>query len=342
MATSPQILELSITNEDEAFAALEAALSGALGDQPVQLNFDHWPVLTMRYEGADFDSTVTPELAQAIIELQHALNRTYARHVLHTNNARSLTNEQRRGLQIKAKVEQGSSLINIDLGEFGKVLTNGLVGRMSSQDLMITVLGAALIGGSLLAWKAYLKQKSEGKVLDEQTRLQLGMSQQETRRTEILAEALTKNVALRNTQADFDDAKREFVRGGVDANTVMLQGLEMKASDAKAIGSSPRTASDDVQLNGHYIIQKLDWQNPEEVRMSLLSTDDPKLSFVAVLKYSLALPVEQKEKLQRAEWERMRLYMAINATRLRGEVTSARIVTVDWPSEDPQSADTGA
>lgn len=340
MATSPEILAITITSEAEAFAALETALSGSLGDRPVSLNFDHWPVLTMRYEGEDFDSTVTPDLAEAIIELQHALNRAYARHVLHTNNARSLTNEQRRGLQIKAKVEQGSSLINIDLGEFGKVLMNGMVGRMSSQDIMITVLGAVLVGGGYLAWKAYLKHKSEGKVLDEQTKLQLGMSQEETRRTEILAAALTKNIALRNTQADFDDARREFVRGGVEANNLTLQGLQMKASDAKTIGSSPRTASEEVQLNGHYVIQKLDWQNPEEVRMSLLSTDDSKLTFVAALKYSIELPAEQKQKLQQAEWDRMRLYMAINATRLRGEVTSARIVSVDWPSDQPKDPGT--
>ena len=63
---------------------------------------------------------------------------------------------------------------------------------------MITVLGIALVCGGYLAWKAYLKNKAEGKLLEERTRRQLVMSEQETRRMKILADAMT----IGKTQSD--------------------------------------------------------------------------------------------------------------------------------------------
>jgi len=49
------------------------------------------------------------------------------------------------------------------------------------------------------------------------------------------------------------------------------------------------------------------------------------------------MSADQKQMLQQAEWERKRLHMTINATRLRGEVTSARIVSVNWPVANTQN-----
>lgn len=334
MATRQNMETITVSSEEHAFELIQQALSGEFQDRNVTLDFEGWPVISLRYEGQDFDSTVTPDVAEAIVELQHALNRTYARCVLKTANARKLTNEQRRELQIKAKVEQGSSLIKIDLGDYANTLFTSVVGRMSPDQVVISVLGVAAITGGVLAWKAYLKHKGEGKELEQTTKLQLGLSEQETRRAEILAQALTRDAALRNTQQDLDDVRRDFVRSGVNANSLTLQGVQIQSTDAHAIGRTPRSASEEAQLNGHYIIQKLDWQHPDEVRMWLASTDDAKLSFVAALKYSIQMPEDQKQKLQAAEWERKRLYMTINATVLRGEVTSARIVSVDWPSEN--------
>lgn len=335
MATGQNMETITVSSEEQAFELIQQALAGEFQDRNVTLGFEGWPVISLRYEGKDFDSTVTPDVAEAIVELQHALNRTYARCVLHTANARKLTNEQRRELQIKAKVEQGSSLIKIDLGEYVNTLFTSVVGRMSPDQVVISVLGVAAITGGVIAWKAYLKHKGEGKELEQTTKLQLGLSEQETRRAEILAQALTRDPALRNTQQDLDDVRRDFVRSGVNANNLTLQGVQIQSTDAHAIGRTPRSTSEDTQLNGHYIIQKLDWQHPDEVRMWLASTDNLKLSFVAALKYSIQMPEDQKQKLQAAEWERKRLYMTINATVLRGEVTSARIVSVDWPTENP-------
>ena len=257
------------------------------------------------------------------------MNRAYARFVHGSSNARSLTNEERQDIKFKAKVEKGSSLIKVDLGEFGTAITNALVGKMDSTQLMISVLGIALIGGGTLAARAYLKYKSEDKKLDAESKKLVALSVEETKRLEIVARALTVQPRLQHTQEDFDEARREILRSAGDAKTLALNGVELPNALARQIASTPRATSKDIQLNGSYVIQKIDWQQEGDVRLSLTSTDQ-QVTFTASLSQD-SITTFHREMLKTAEWDRKTIYMSINATELRGDITTARIVSVDWP-----------
>lgn len=71
----PELTKLTIRSEEEAFALLQKALTNELTDQPYALQFDNWPILTLRFVGEGYNSTITPHIAEALIELQHAMNR---------------------------------------------------------------------------------------------------------------------------------------------------------------------------------------------------------------------------------------------------------------------------
>lgn len=132
-----------IRNEEDAFKLIDAALKKELGSEPVVLNFDNWPKISIRLTGEGYDSTITPDMASGLIELQHAMNRSYARIVHRSSNSRALTIEERDSIKFKAKVNQGSSLIEVDLGEWaGKVFTD-MVERMSPEQLIISVVSLA-------------------------------------------------------------------------------------------------------------------------------------------------------------------------------------------------------
>lgn len=321
-----------ISSEDQALKFLEMALLGKIGEKPVRIEFKNWPIIEIRLVGDGYDSTITPDIAEALIEIQHAMNRAYARFVHGSSNARSLTNEERQEIKFKAKVEKGSSLIKVDLGELGTTITNALVGKMDSTQIMITVLGLAVIGGSTLAARAYLKYKSEDKKLDAESKKLVALSTEETKRLEIVARALTAQPKLQHSQEDFDDARREILKGAGDAKTLTLNGVELPNALARQIASTPRATSKDTQLNGSYIIQKIDWQQEGDVRLSLTGTDQS-ITFVASLSQD-SITASHKEMLKTAEWDRKQIYMSINATELRGEITTARIVSVDWPKKE--------
>lgn len=327
--------KITINDEESAFVYFEAALREDFASENVTLVFDKWPQVSICVEGKGYDSTITPDLAQALVDLQQAMNRAYARAIHHTTNARSLTAEERRDIQFKAKVEKGSSLIKVDLGEYAQSLATALAGKMTAQDIVITVLGVSLIGGGYLMHKQWLKHRSEDKKVDAETKTRVALSQEETRRMEVFSRAMASRPQLEFAKEDFDDVRRELMRSVPDADKLTVQGVAVSAADARIIATSPRSESKDVQLNGHYVIQKIDWQHPEEVRLWLQSTDEKSLTFVATLKGASDMPAEKKDKLQSAEWGRKRLHMGINATRLRGEVTTASIVSVEWPIDKP-------
>lgn len=154
MTTEPIEAPLIIASEEDAFRYLQIALDQALGDRPVNLEFKNWPLLSISMTGEGYDSTITPHMAQALVELQHAMNRTFARTVRGSSNPNVLTDAQKQSIEFKAKVEKGSSLVTVDLGEYASALAQGLVGKMDGAQLVMVALGSAVVAGSVVAYKA--------------------------------------------------------------------------------------------------------------------------------------------------------------------------------------------
>ena len=330
---SPNVVRVG--NEEAAFKQIGKALADEFGDTGVSFVFDNWPRLELRLQGEGYNSTITPDMAEVLVNLQHALNRAYARAVHNSTNARKLTAEERRKLQFKAKVERGSSLINVDLGPYAQQLATALAGKMNANEIIITVLGLGVLTAGVVAFKSWLSHKSEDNKVEAATKERIALSQEETKRQQVLAEALSSKPQLDFARQDLDDLRRDALKAVADAKTLSLNGVEFTATEARALSNTPRTESQDVQLNGHYVIQKVDLSDPVIIRLNVRSSDTNE-EFTATLKRG-GLEDEERTRLESGAWNRRRLYMAINGTRLRGEVTAANIVNVDWPKDKPGS-----
>lgn len=326
---------ITIHNEDEAFAFLKRALEREFEDVPAVVEFKDWPVLRIRLEGEGYDSTITPDMAEAIVSLQHSINRTYARVVKQESTARSLTDAERHELQFKAKVDSGSSLLEVNLGPIFEKIGLELVQKMDPTMIAVTTIGLAVVAGSTVAYRAFLKHKSEGKELEEEGKKAVALSEQETRRLEILASALAQKPVLDSVRQDFDDVRQDILKGTADAKRLTVQGVPISGEDAQAIARAPRSEARGVQLNGHYRIRKIDWDHETVVRLWVESTDNDR-RFIATLKVE-EIGENQRELLKSCEWERKRVYLSINATELRGEITTAVIVGAEWPSDSRPS-----
>jgi len=151
-------------------------------------------------------------MAEALVELQHAMNRTYARMVHSSGNPNVLTMEQKRTIEFKAKVEKGSSLLTIDLGEYANALVMGMVGKMDGPQLVMVALGTAVAAGSTIAYKTYLKHRSEDKKVELATQERIALSQEETKRMVVMQDLITAQPRLAHTRQDFDDARHAIVK----------------------------------------------------------------------------------------------------------------------------------
>lgn len=329
--------QIIINSESDAFAALKRALDKEFEGQPVAISFKGWPVLQIKLEGEGYKSTITPDMAEAIVSLQHAINRTYARVVKNETTARSLTEVERRKLLFKAKVEEGSSLIEVNLGQVFEKIGQELVQKMDPTMITVTILGLAVVGGSTLAYRSFLKHKADGKALEEEAKKAVALSEQETKRLEIVSQALAQRPVLDLARQDFDEVRQDILGGTADAKRLTVQGVPISGQDARAIARTPKSETRAVQLNGHYAIRKIDWDHEDVARLSLESTDNQR-RFTATLKID-EIDARQRELLKEAEWNRSKVYMSINGTELRGEITTATIVGAEWPAAiEPQGA----
>ncbi|WP_186191284.1 hypothetical protein [Burkholderia gladioli] len=317
---------LKITDEKTAFAALEKALREELGDTTYNIEFVGWPKLQIKLDGPGYNSTITSDVAEVLVDLQVAINRSYARLVHQSADSRTLTGEERSKLQFKAEVKKGSSIVNVDLGEYLKTLTHELVTKMSSEALVICVLGVAVVAGSVLAYKNYLKARSEDKKIDAETQKAIALSQEETRRLATMASVVQKEPAVAAAQVDFDDARNTLIKSVGDARHLAVNDVTIDRQTARTLATSKRTASKEAQLNGTYMIMSVDLRQQDYVKLRVQNAQDGK-EFSATFQDD-SLDKAQIGLLQEAEWGRTPVYLSINATILRGEVTSAGIISV--------------
>jgi hypothetical protein len=240
-------------------------------------------------------------------------------------DARGLTLEERKDLQFKAKVESGSSLITVDLGNFSEKLATGMVNKMNPELLTITIIGAAIVGASLLAYKWFLNSRSKDKVIDKTAQTQIALSQEETKRMNMIVRALAQAPELTQVQSEFDDARSEIVRATGNATKLTVNSIELDNATTKVISMVKRSESEELQMNGTYLITATDLSQPDEIKLRVKRVDDGK-EFMASF-HDKTLQQEHIKLLQNAEWSRSSVYLSINANSLRGEITRATVIS---------------
>lgn len=114
-------------------------------------------------------------------------------------NARRLTDDEREMLEIRAKVSDGSSGVEIDLSEIVKALATNLVDKMDPITLTITILGLAIIIAGRSSFVEYLSSRrkerlaqSNDAVTIKQLESQEFQSKEETKRIELLTSVISE------------------------------------------------------------------------------------------------------------------------------------------------------
>lgn len=318
--------ELNISSEADAFKLIEKALQHQIGDQPCKLNFENWPILTLKLEGEGYDSTITPDIAEALVSLQHALDRSYARLVHDLATSRGLSLEEREGLKFKAKVESGSSLVEINLGEWAERVGVALIGKMTPDQLVTMVATLAVVAGSTIAYKLFLKARSEDKKVEAGVQERVLLSQEETKRHTLLVQALTGSPKLADAAQDFDQARVDLLKGVGDADTLTVSGITLNRVEANTVARAKRSESKAIQANGPYRILDVGLSHENEVRLKVSDATTGR-EFVASFTDD-SLNQSQIAMLQNDVWKREPIYLSINATELRGQITTAVVVGV--------------
>lgn len=269
----------------------------------VKLNVENWEDFSYYIPDASLDSTVPANVMAGLVDLQQSLYKIYAFIKTGTMDARCLTTEERSALELKFKVQSGSSDITAKIIDVIKEMAKD----MSGNQKMILILGAMVILFGAPIWKHYIDKNAE------------------TETARLLASKIPNYDVLAN---EADQSKASLLKASAELPSgVSIYGQHLSQEQIKQATKQTRNQSQKVHLDGSYKIIKVDMANDPLIKIKIESVGVPTQTFNTVLERDL-FSEPKLRAIQAAEWSRSPIELSIDAVFLKGEVTSAEITDV--------------
>lgn len=213
---------------------------------------------------------------------------------------------------------------------------------MNGDQVTLIIISAMVLFCSHVAIKHYLENRRQirseeinAETQKEHLSVMATMSQEETKRMQLMQSIAVKNPIVDNIQKIAYDTTMDVLRGLETAETSDFQGVPLDAERARLLVQNARTRSDEIRLDGKYRIFGVDSSLKSDFKLKVLSLDSHD-EFVAQVQEK-DLTQEAMSRLQEAEWQRRPIMLHINARELHGEIRKAVIVKVGVV--DPQQED---
>lgn len=324
--------QLLISTEKRAYEALQQALEGKLPPNTT-LKFGDWANLSFVVRGDGYDASITPPIMVGLLDYQRGIYRAFAS-VKYGNPNKRLSDEEKQLLQINVKVSKGSAQYQVSAEELLKHFITETMTKMTPEQVLIAVLSIAVMyfGGSFL--RTLLDNRKEVRIKevgDETQRATLEAmkfsSEQETKRTAILAEALRQQPRLKAAAAEAVDAHSALVKSVRDADEAEIADVHIERDEAVVLTRNGRHDVTQARLDGKYRLLKLDWSEPGSFRVKVERITD-NLAIDADVQDD-TLTGAYKEILKTAEWNRKPVFLSINAKKVGDNYRDAVIVKVE-------------
>lgn len=322
---------LVIRSEADAWDALEAAVSGEASLDAARLRFAGWPVWSLDAKGHDWQSTVPTRIMPPLLDVQKDINRAFAGVRYGDANLRRLRDEERDELEVVVKVEKGSSLFTADLSDQLIKITEAAIGRMNGVEALIAVLSIGLMITSPVMYKAWLNHRIKEKELQSRAELdsknieaRIQQSQEETRRMEIMRDAMTRQPALRSVEEDVQITANRFLKATRPGDRFETKGVPVTAEEAHEIAQPEREHSKVLDIRGDFAIIGNRTDKGDGFRVTVRRQSD-QLQFVADVMGDL--PLNDKQAIQDAEWSKSLVTLSIEAEMLREKISRASVIS---------------
>lgn len=253
-----------------------------------------------------------------LLEVQRDLHRVYANVCYGAPNLRRLKDEDRDLLELVVKVKEGSSDYEAPLWKQLNELAKKAIDKMNSRDVVITVLGIAVVVGGVEINKAWVAERQEEKQA-EQT---VALSMQETERLKVFSEAVKQKPVLAETRADFEASQNRLLKTVKPGDTVQTKGVQLRSDQALEIVHEERSRAEDTHITGTFRVLANDASKGKGFRIKVSRIEDG-LTFLADV--PMELDADQKRLIQKAEWSKgaVVVRLDITASMLRDSVTNA-------------------
>lgn len=330
MTTESDIDQSSIIirSADDAWQLLQHALSGGQLPENLNLVFDGWPQFEMKVNGRDWYGTVPTRVMAPLLDVQRDLHRVYATVCYGAPNLRKLRDEDRDLLEIVVKIKEGSSDYKAPLWEQLTELGKKAIEKMDSRDVVIAVVGIAVVVGAVEINKAWVAERQEATHADKTVQL----SKEETERLKVFASAVKQQPILAEAQADYEATQNRLLKAIKPGDKINAKGVELRSDQAMQLTQEERARSEDVRLTGAFRVLANDASKGAGFRIKVARLSDG-LTFTAEV--PLELDSNQKRLIQKAEWSKgaTLVNLDITASMLRGGISNAIVSAAEAIAE---------
>lgn len=322
-----------IRSEDDVYELLSTLVSTDSFPSDLKVLFENWPNFKVRLVGEQFQSTITPTVMKAFLELQAGIYRSYATACYGSPNATKLTREERDMLEMVVEVEPGSSKFNVDFGEILQNAVDKVVGKMDSKHILIALLSFSVLYFGDSAYKNYLENRKDIRQSEAKSEEQRELikhltfaSEQETKRAVLIANIAAQNSRVHTISELSKDTKAELLKRSSSADTIELQGIKISGDAADELSKNARQQAIEIRLDGNYRILNVDSSDPNEFKVKVRSLENGE-EFVATVQ-DLTVDMSHKLALQRGEWDRQSVKLTINARQRPsdGAIYAAKVI----------------
>lgn len=322
------IEKISVKNEDDAWELLQKALANEISET-AQVTFEGWPIFKLTIEGKDFAGSIPTRIMPPILDLQKEIHRIYCKAKYNTEETNKLRKEEREFLELVVSIKPGSTKFITDLFKaLNEIIKNS---DMSGTQILILVISIGTLLTTSVAWKDWLASNERKHGQEVTTKL----SEQETKRLELVTQALTATPELRQNKTAIDNFKSDISKKLKPADQLIIgEDPIINGERAAEIVPSPKEVTIDVRLDGKYAINEVKFPTEYggDYRFSVTRLKDDK-SFMVDASPD-ALTPQQITILKDGGFEIKHVFMGINAKQHRSTVHSARLLSIEWPRDE--------
>lgn len=325
--------KIIIRSEDDAISLLSKCLSKEIAFNLGELSFDGWPAFNLHVIGPQYHQSITPSIMSGFLDLQKEVYKAYALAKYNTVSTKNLTKEERKKLEFTVDVEDGSSNFDINLQDLLARFIDQAASKMEPTHILIALLGMSLLYFGSNAFKSYLDQRQRSREAELKSSQQgelisalKYLSQEETKRAELISSLVKTDYRLQNLESASYDAHTSILKSLKNSQQADVQGIEIDGDVAELLSQNARRKSEDVRIDGKFKLLKVDASNAAAFKVTIQNCDSDEVIDAKVQDESLS--TNNRLTLQDAEWSRTPVLLKINAKSKGDEIHSAVIIDV--------------
>lgn len=238
---------------------------------------------------------------------------------------RLLSVEDQRLLDIRFLITDGSSGVELE-DKIIEAVVMGLIAKMTGDQITITIVIFLVLYFSSSFGRYWISQAYEARKQDRTAGEREKLSEEETKRAQILADALTKKSDLEGLRLASIEVKKDLVSAARSFDRSRVLGADLTSEEARVILSKDREKSVGRRIDGEYDVARIvtEQDAPFGFRLKNLKTGE---EFDARADEG-EIPSEDIHSLFQAAEHRTSVFVSVNGRYVGDRLASANIVRV--------------